>query len=117
LSVDQAVREAVRARAKLAIPCSGAVSLYGPPAGATRRAARRSNSDNLVCRAIRAIKKEVPDLGILCDVRARSPIPATAMTACCGDGEIVNDETVAVLVRQALVEGRGRLRTSSRRPT
>jgi porphobilinogen synthase len=56
-----------------------------------------------VCRAIRAIKKEVPDLGILCDV-ALDPYTSHGHDGLLRDGEIVNDESVAVLVRQALVE-------------
>jgi len=49
------------------------------------------NPDNLVCRAIRAIKKAVPEVGILCDV-ALDPYPAMAMTGSCAEGVILNDE-------------------------
>jgi porphobilinogen synthase len=52
---------------------------------------------------VRAIKQEVPDLGILCDV-ALDPYTSHGHDGLLRDGEIVNDETVAVLVRQALVE-------------
>src|SRR5262249_27427693 len=61
------------------------------------------NPDNLVCRAVRAIKHEVPDLGILCDV-ALDPYTSHGHDGLLRDGEILNDETVAVLVRQGLVE-------------
>src|SRR5439155_42260 len=66
LSVDQAVREAVRA-AELHIPCL-ALFPYTDPKLRDETGSEALNSDNLVCQAIRAIKKEVPELGILCDV-------------------------------------------------
>jgi porphobilinogen synthase len=61
------------------------------------------NPDNLVCRAIRAIKKEVPEIGILCDV-ALDPFTSHGHDGLLRDGVILNDETVAVLVKQALVQ-------------
>src|SRR6185295_3932366 len=61
------------------------------------------NPDNLVCRAIRAIKKAVPELGVLCDV-ALDPYTSHGHDELLRDGVILNDETVAVLVDQALVE-------------
>src|SRR6185437_14963284 len=66
LSVDQAVREAERA-AKLTIPCL-ALFPYTDPNLRDETGSEALNPDNLVCRAIRAIKKEVPEVGILCDV-------------------------------------------------
>ena len=61
------------------------------------------NPDNLVCRAIRAIKKEVPEIGVLCDV-ALDPFTSHGHDGLLRDGVILNDETVAVLVKQALVQ-------------
>src|SRR4029077_15332089 len=61
------------------------------------------NPDNLVCRAIRAIKKEVPQIGVLCDV-ALDPYTSHGHDGLMRDGIILNDETVGVLVKQALVE-------------
>src|SRR5258707_1160272 len=101
LSVDEAVREAERAM-KLAIPC---LALF-PYTDLTLRdedGTEALNPDNLVCRAIRAIKAEFPDIGILCDV-ALDPYTSHGHDGLLRDGEIVNDATVAVLVRQALVE-------------
>src|SRR5258708_4109346 len=54
-------------------------------------------------RAIRALKKEVPEIGVLCDV-ALDPYPSHGHDGLVRDGVILNDETVGVLVRQALVE-------------
>jgi porphobilinogen synthase len=101
LSVDQAVREAARA-AKLSIPCI-ALFPYTDPSLRDETGSEALNPDNLVCRAIRAIKKEVPDIGLLCDV-ALDPYTSHGHDGLLQDGEILNDETVAVLVRQALVQ-------------
>jgi porphobilinogen synthase len=101
LSIDQAVREAERA-AKLAIPCL-ALFPYTDPRLRDDDGTEALNSGNLVCRAIRAIKKEVPQVGILCDV-ALDPYTSHGHDGLIRDGIIVNDETVAVLAQQALVE-------------
>src|ERR1700683_587665 len=66
LSVDEAVRAAERA-AKLTIPCL-ALFPYTDPGRRDDFGSEALNPDNLVCRAIRAIKKEVPEIGVLCDV-------------------------------------------------
>jgi porphobilinogen synthase len=101
LSVDQAVREVERA-AKLQIP---AVALfpYTDPALRDEVGSEGLNPDNLVCRAIRAIKQEIPEVGIVCDV-ALDPYTSHGHDGLLRDGVILNDETVAVLVRQALVQ-------------
>ena len=100
-SVDQAVREAERA-AKLAIPCI-ALFPYTDPKLRDDTGSEALNPDNLVCRAIRAIKKEVPEVGILCDV-ALDPFTSHGHDGLLRDGVILNDETVGVLVKQALVQ-------------
>jgi porphobilinogen synthase len=101
LSIDHAVREAERG-AKLAIPCL-ALFPYTDPALRDQDGSEALNPDNLVCRAIRAIKKEVPEIGILCDV-ALDPYTSHGHDGLLRGGVIVNDETVEVLVKQALVE-------------
>jgi porphobilinogen synthase len=101
LSVDQAVREAERA-AKLGIPCL-ALFPYTDPQRRDEDGTEALNPDNLVCSTIRAIKKEVPDIGILCDV-ALDPYTSHGHDGLMRGGEILNDETVAVLAKQALVE-------------
>ena len=101
LSVDQAVHEAERA-AKLTIPCI-ALFPYTDPKLRDEAGSEALNPDNLVCRAIRAIKKEVPEVGILCDV-ALDPFTSHGHDGLLRDGEILNDETVAVLVKQAMVQ-------------
>ncbi|HXX25265.1 MAG TPA: porphobilinogen synthase [Pseudolabrys sp.] len=101
LTVDQIVREAERA-AKLAIPCV-ALFPYTDPKLRDETGSEALNPDNLVCRAIRAIKKDVPEVGILCDV-ALDPFTSHGHDGLLRDGVILNDETVAVLVKQALVQ-------------
>ena len=101
LSVNEAVREAERA-ARLAIPCI-ALFPYTDPKLRDEGGSEALNPDNLVCRAIRAIKKEVPEIGVLCDV-ALDPYTSHGHDGLLRDGTIVNDETVEVLARQALVE-------------
>jgi porphobilinogen synthase len=101
LSVDQAVRDAERAM-KLNIPCI-ALFPYTEPALRDERGSEALNTDNLVCRSVRAIKKEFPELGVLCDV-ALDPFTSHGHDGLIENGKILNDETVAVLVRQALVQ-------------
>jgi porphobilinogen synthase len=101
LSVDEAVRAAERAT-KLTIPCL-ALFPYTERGKRDESGSEALNDQNLVCQAIRAIKKEVPDIGILCDV-ALDPYTSHGHDGLLRDGIILNDETVAVLVRQALVQ-------------
>jgi len=101
LSVDEAVRAAERA-AKLAIPCI-ALFPYTDPKWRDETGSEALNPDNLVCRAIRAIKQGVPEIGVLCDV-ALDPYTSHGHDGLLRDGIILNDETVAVLVRQALIQ-------------
>jgi porphobilinogen synthase len=101
LSVDEIAREALRA-AKLNIPCI-ALFPYTDPSLRDETGSEALNPDNLVCRAIRAIKKEVPEIGVLCDV-ALDPFTSHGHDGLLRDSTILNDETVAVLVQQALVQ-------------
>jgi porphobilinogen synthase len=103
LSVDEAVRAAERA-ARLSIPVV-ALFPYTDPARRDETGSEALNADNLVCRAIRAIKQAVPEVGVLCDV-ALDPYTSHGHDGLVRDGMILNDETVAVLVEQALVEAR-----------
>jgi porphobilinogen synthase len=101
LSVDRAVREAAPAM-KLNIPCI-ALFPYTDPTLRDEDGSEALNADNLVCKSVRAIKKEFPDIGLLCDV-ALDPYTSHGHDGLMADGTILNDETVAVLVRQALVQ-------------
>jgi porphobilinogen synthase len=101
LSVDQVVREAERA-VKLNIPCV-ALFPYTEPGLRDEQGSEALNPNNLVCQSVRAIKKEFPDLGLLCDA-ALDPFTSHGHDGLIDDGKILNDATVAILVRQALVQ-------------
>jgi porphobilinogen synthase len=61
------------------------------------------NPDNLVCHAVSALKKALPELGVLCDV-ALDPFTSHGHDGVIRDGYVANDETVAILQRQAIVQ-------------
>lgn len=64
------------------------------------------NPDNLICRAISALKSELPHLGLITDV-ALDPYTAHGHDGLLDkDGNILNDETVSVLCEQALVQAK-----------
>ena len=64
------------------------------------------NPDGLVPRVVRALKKEFPDLGVMTDV-ALDPFTSHGQDGLPDDsGYILNDETVAILVQQALTQAR-----------
>src|SRR3989440_6613248 len=63
------------------------------------------NPDNLVCRAVAAVKKALPELGVLCDV-ALDPFTSHGHDGVIRDGYVVNDETVAILQRQAVIQAK-----------
>ncbi len=102
LSIDLAV-EAVGQAAELGIP---AVALFPAtdPAKKSADAAEAVNPDNLICRAVRAIKQAHGDaLGVICDV-ALDPYTSHGHDGLLRDGYVVNDETLDILCRQALVQ-------------
>jgi porphobilinogen synthase len=63
------------------------------------------NENNLVCRACRAIKKAVPELGLVTDV-ALDPYTSHGHDGLMEGETILNDESVAALVRQTLNQAR-----------
>ena len=98
-SVDKIV-EAAREAADLGIP---AICLfpYTDPALKTADCAEAWNPDNLSNRATRAIKAAVPEIAVMTDV-ALDPYSITGHDGFVRDGEILNDETVEALVKQAM---------------
>jgi porphobilinogen synthase len=93
----------VRLAAELGIPC---VALFPntPNDLRTEDAREALNSDNLICRAIKAIKDAVPDIGVLTDV-ALDPYTAHGHDGLTDEaGNVINDDTVKVLTDQALVQ-------------
>jgi porphobilinogen synthase len=63
------------------------------------------NPENLVCRATRAVKEAKVDIGVLCDV-ALDPYTSHGHDGLLRDGTILNDETLEVLVAQAVIQAR-----------
>jgi len=62
------------------------------------------NEDNLVCKAIRYIKKNYKnDIGIMCDV-ALDPYTSHGHDGILKKNKILNDETINILVQQSLIQ-------------
>jgi len=99
LSIDRLVTQAGEAVA-LGIP---AIAIF-PSLDASLKDADGSQAcdgDNLVCRAVRAVKTACPKLGIVCDV-ALDPFTDHGHDGVFRDGEIANDATVEILCEQAV---------------
>lgn len=106
MTVDIAAERASEAAA-LGVPCV-ALFPYTPPGLKTRDCAEAYNPDNLVCQAARAIKRAAPSIGVMQDV-ALDPYNALGHDGLVDETDpnhprILNDESVEVLVRQALAQ-------------
>jgi porphobilinogen synthase len=98
-SIDQLLQQAAKA-VELTIP---AIAIF-PSIDAASKDASGSlarDGDNLVCRAVSAVKAAFPDLGIICDV-ALDPFTSHGHDGLLDGDEILNDETIAVLCEQAV---------------
>ena len=103
-SVDHIVARAKEAK-QLGI---GVIALfpYTPHDRRSDRGDEALNPDNLMCRAIRAVKDAVPDIGILTDV-ALDPYTSHGHDGIVdARGYVLNDDTSKILVEQALVQAR-----------
>ena len=78
---------------------------FTEPGLRNEQASEALNPENLVCRACRAIKREVPNLGLVTDV-ALDPYTSHGHDGILRGERILNDETVFVLVEQALNQAR-----------
>lgn len=99
-SIDLLVQEAEQV-AKLGIPL---IALFPvtPLEAKSEQAEEAYNPQGLAQRAVRALKEAVPELGVMTDV-ALDPFTSHGQDGLMNaEGYIVNDETVAVLVKQAL---------------
>lgn len=101
LSIDQAV-ESAREAAQLGIPAL-ALFPYTDPELRTDDGREAFNPENLVCRATRAIKQTGLDIGVVLDV-ALDPYTSHGHDGLLVGDEIANDDTIAALVRQSLVQ-------------
>ena len=101
LSIDQLVPAVSEAR-NLGIPAV-AVFPVTPVERKTPDGREAVNPDNLICRAVRRLRSEVPDIGVICDV-ALDPYTSHGHDGLLHDGVILNDETVEILCQQAIVQ-------------
>ena len=101
VSPDLVAAEAESA-AKLGIPV---IALFPYTDASLKTADGREalNANNLVCRAVREIKRAVPQVGVLCDV-ALDPYTTHGHDGVIVGDDVANDETVEILVKQALVQ-------------
>ncbi len=100
VNVDEAVAEAERALA-LGIPAIAPFP-YVDRALRDPTGSEAVRATNLMCRAVRAIKRAVPDIGLITDV-ALDPYTSHGHDGVIDDvGRILNDDTVEILCRQAL---------------
>lgn len=100
VSIDELVKEAKEV-AELGIP---AIALFPvtPTDKKTENAREAFNPDGLAQRAVRAVKEQVPSLGIITDV-ALDPFTTHGQDGLIdASGYVMNDETVEVLVKQAV---------------
>ncbi len=101
---SELVVDAVARAKELGIP---AIALFPAtdPSHKSPDGQEATNPDNLVCRTVAAIKERHDDIGIICDV-ALDPYTTTGQDGLVRNGRIVNDATVEVLCRQAVVQAR-----------
>ncbi|MCR9256151.1 MAG: porphobilinogen synthase [Alphaproteobacteria bacterium] len=67
------------------------------------KATLAADPQNVICRAVRAVKQEVPGIGVICDV-ALDPFSSDGHCGLVIDGVIDNDATNEMLVKQSLVQ-------------
>ena len=104
LSIDQIVKAAGEAKA-MGMPAV-AVFPNTNPADKTPDAKEALNTDNLVCRAVRAVKEaHGDDIGVICDV-ALDPYNSDGHDGLVQGGKILNDETIELLCQQSIVQAR-----------
>jgi porphobilinogen synthase len=100
VTVDELVGEA-EIVARLGIPAMALFSVT-PPAAKSDDGREAWNPDGLAQRAVRALKQAVPELGVITDV-ALDPFTTHGLDGIIdASGYVLNDVTVAALVRQSL---------------
>lgn len=100
-SVSEAA-DAVAAAGELGVPAI-ALFPYVESHKKTPDAREALDPDNLVCRAVRELKKSAPSVGVICDV-ALDPFNSDGHDGLVSNGEILNDESLDILCGQALVQ-------------
>ena len=97
LSIDEAVKEAKEVH-ELGIP---AVILFGIPEHKDELGCEAYQDDGIVQRAIRAIKKEIPELYVITDV-CLCEYTSHGHCGVVRNGEVINDETLELLAKTAV---------------
>jgi len=101
LSIDLLLAQAERA-AKLGVPAIAVFPVL-EPSEKTLDGEQAWNPDNLICRAVRALKAEVPEVGVICD-SALDPFTSHGQDGIVRDGIILNDETIEALQKQSIAQ-------------
>jgi len=99
LSIDKAIVQA-RAARNLGIKMLALFPVVDPKLKSDD-AKESYNPSNLICRAIKEIKLAVPDIGLMADV-ALDPYTTSGHDGIVSGDEVLNDETVDVLIAQSL---------------
>jgi porphobilinogen synthase len=101
LSIDLLLRQAERA-AKLGVPAIAVFPVL-ESSEKTLDGEQAWNPENLICRAVQALKTEIPEVGVICDV-ALDPFTSHGQDGIVRDGIILNDETLEALQKQAVTQ-------------
>jgi porphobilinogen synthase len=103
LTIDELIKDATEA-VRLGIPAL-ALFPYTQPDLRDEDGSEAHNPNNLICRAVRALKTHVPDIGVITDV-ALDPYTSHGHDGLMEGDHIINDASVAALVSQALNQAR-----------
>ena len=100
-SIDNILKE-LETATKLKIP---AVALFPQIDSSLKdeNGSQAIDENNLICRTIKSIKKNFPDLGVICDV-ALDPFTNHGHDGLIKSNTILNDETIEVLINQSLLQ-------------
>ena len=100
-SIDQILKK-VEEAAKYSIPAI-ALFPYINKKLKTTDGKEALNKNNLICRAIKEIKKNFPDIGLICDV-ALDPYTIHGHDGILKNNDVLNDETIEILSEQAIIQ-------------
>tara|TARA_Y100000591_G_scaffold305388_1_gene302928 strand:- start:446 stop:1444 length:999 start_codon:yes stop_codon:yes gene_type:complete len=78
---------------------------YTPDTKKNKFGSEALNSNNLICRSLKLIKKRFPSIGVMCDV-ALDPYTDHGHDGIIINNEIDNDKTIEILIKQALLQAR-----------
>ena len=78
---------------------------YTPENKKDKNGSEALNSNNLICKSLRFIKKKFPEIGIMCDV-ALDPYTSHGHDGVIINNKIDNDETIKILTKQALLQAK-----------